>query len=369
MYNKIKSYVSYQLRFDSSSDKNEKIDEITANIFDKYEELLKETNNREQSYIEAIKTMGDFGQENLEKTHDPNIAEMLLLTGTILSVFGLLLTFISTLAGGLVIALSIVSYAVGAMYLYQKSQYIKQEEFDLDKHKHYLTKIFSYLKTNFIFWAIGLSLLITKIVHSLLGTLIVLSSSQSVMDMGDLRNLIILSLFIFVILFVVFLLIFKSYYNKLLTKYYFLTGEKSLEGVHNKAQQFMNEDNMSLSSSEIRKLLNSKYFYVILSILPMVLYFVMFVDGVNSIINSDFSWENDPVLLITQLILGLTLSLTLLVLCIRQMKLKLKRPIIILIANIISIIIMLFLFGFATIGFIYLLILIILLVLDFVIES
>lgn len=146
MYNKIKSYVSYQLRFDSSTDKDEKIEEITANIFDKYEELLKESNNPEQAYIEAIKTMGDFGQENQEKTHDPNIAEMLILTRTILSVFGLLLTFISTIAGGIVIALSIISYAVGAMYLYQKSQYIKKEEFDLDKHKHYLTKIFFIFK-------------------------------------------------------------------------------------------------------------------------------------------------------------------------------------------------------------------------------
>lgn len=369
MYNKIKSYVSYQLRFDSSSDKDEKIDEITANIFDKYEELIKEISNPEQAYIEAIKTMGDFGQEKHEKTHDPNIAEMLLLTGTILSVFGLLLTFISTIAGGLVIALSIVSYAVGAMYLYQKSQYIKQEEFDLDKHKHYLTKIFSYLKTNFIFWAMGLSLLITKIVHSLLGTIIVLGSSQSVMDMDDLRNLIILSFFIFITLFIVFLLIFKSYYNKLLTKYYFLTGEKSLEGVHNKAQQFMNEDNMSLSSGELRKLLNSKYFYVILSILPMILFFVMFMDAAISIIDNDYFWENDPFLLITQLILGLTFFLSLLVLSIRQLKSKLKHPYIILIANIFSIVIIFFLFDFTIIGLIYLLILIIFLVLDLVVES
>lgn len=189
------------------------------------------------------------------------------------------------------------------------------------------------------------------------------------MSIDDLKDLIILAVFIFIILFITFLLIFKAYYKKLLSKYFYLTGEKSLEGVHNKAQKFMNDDNISFSSGKFRKFLNNKFLYVILSVVPMVIYFIAFIDGVISIINHSYNWENDPLLVIIQLVLGFSFFSMLLVLCIRQVKLKLKHQYIILIANIISIVILIFLINFTFITSIYLLILIIFLVLDLVVES
>ncbi len=248
MHDKIRRYVYYFLRFDSSEGNQEKKEEIISNLIDRYDAIYEETHDESYAYIETIKTIGDFVDTKKEKkleTYKPNFAEMFLIASTVLSVFGLIIVLLNAVYGSLVIATSIVFFAVGAVYLYQQSQYVKEHDYDIDKHNYYLTKTFSYVKTNGIFWSIATAYLITMIVYSLMITFagpITISGDNAI---DSIFSIILFFASIFVITFIIILLIFILIYKKSMLKYEKLTGLKSLKSASSIAVDFINDDKNS----------------------------------------------------------------------------------------------------------------------------
>lgn len=246
MKQKIRDYVLYQLRFETEEGNEELKEEIISNITDRFDEFYEKTKDENYSYIRAIKSMGDFTEgkmlEEKPKAYKPSIPEMFLISGVILAVFGLLIVFFSTLVGTIVIMLSIVSFAVGANYIYQESQYIKEVEFDIEKHNDYLTKIFSYIKTCFIFWSIGLSYILAATLNSVI-TYFVLLNAGIEGNISGIQSALIISIISFVFFFIILLIIFSSIYQRLLNKYYVLTGLKDLQSKLILARNFLRDEN------------------------------------------------------------------------------------------------------------------------------
>jgi hypothetical protein len=279
MIKKIREYVNYQLRFDHSEDVEEKKEEIIANITDRYEEILKDTHDRQYAYIEAIKSMGDFTSNSTEiqDSYKPKAAEMFLLSGLILAVFSLLLMMFNPVIGGIVVMLSIVFFSTGAMYLYQESQYVKDKEFDIDKHHAYLKKVFAYMKTCFTFWSISISLLITLLLYGLITSLIVLNASNNFIGYEEFKIIIFISAIIFIFIFIILMLVFRSIYNRLSNKYFKLTGEETIVSIGKKAKAFLDTDNINNTKSPLAKvypiyvLIFSGLIFVVLIVLLFIL--------------------------------------------------------------------------------------------------
>lgn len=244
MLNKIRQYVNYQLRFDHSKDIEEKKEEIIANITDRYEEILKDTHDRQYAYIEAIKSMGNFTSSSTEseETYKPKVAEMFLLSGLILAIFSLLLIMFEPLVGGVIVMMSIIFFSTGAIYLYQESQYTKNKEYDIDKHNVYLKKVFAYIKSCFVFWSISISLLITILLNQLITTLIILNTVNNVFSFDDFLAVLILSAIIFVVIFVILMFIFRAIYLRLTHQYNKMTGEDTIDSIGSKAKNFLFDD-------------------------------------------------------------------------------------------------------------------------------
>ncbi len=147
MHDKIRQYVNYQFRFDERNDIEELKEEIIANLIDRYEEYRQKGLTEEEAYIEAIKSMGDFSQHEYNKISEeysikPQIPDILLMCGAILSIFGMILTLFNGIVGTIITAISILLFSGSAYYLYSYSQYIRKQHMDIEKHNLLLTKIF-----------------------------------------------------------------------------------------------------------------------------------------------------------------------------------------------------------------------------------
>jgi len=283
MHDKIRQYVNYQFRFDERSDIEELKEEIIANLIDRYEEYRQKGLSEEEAYIEAIKSMGDFSQHEYNKISDeysikPQIPDILLMCGAILSIFGMILTLYNGVAGTIITAISILLFSGSAYYLYSYSQYIRKQYMDIDKHNLLLTKIFKYMKTSFIFWAISLSLIMTRLVISIITGLILLDPTIiSVDDIGAFITIIVL---LFIGTLSIFLYVFNKIYQRLMNHYYLLTGNKELRGKIKESYDFV----FGQKDSQIEHIIvkNAKSytiypFIIIIMVLPQLFFSFYFV--------------------------------------------------------------------------------------------
>lgn len=250
MENKIRLYVEYQLRFDKRDDIEELKEEIIVNLIDRYNDHLTKGLSEDEAYVSAIKSMGNFTESNDNKVSEeysikPSIPDVLLMSGAILSIFGLIITILNTVTGTIITSVSILLFSGSAYYLYSYSQYVRREYMDINKHNLLLTKIFKYIKTSFVFWSISLSLTISSIISNILFPVLVpdLTDLQSDYFMDFIMTYIL----VFTIALVINLLVFRSIYIRLVDKYFLLTGEKELKGKIKEGYDFLYGDNISLS--------------------------------------------------------------------------------------------------------------------------
>ncbi len=284
MENKIKQYVNYQFRFDKRDDIEDLKQEIIANLTDRYHEYLDEGKKPDDAYIEAIKSMGDFSDSKFNEIPEvysikPSIPDILLMSGAILSIFGLLITLFTVVTGTIITAISILLFSGAAYYLYSYSQYVRKEYMDIKKHNMLLQKIFKYMKTSFIFWAISLSFTMVNLLMNIIRYFILLDQSSSLIDYDfDLINLeeniinvfdsftsyIIVYIILYITILVIFLLIFISIYYRLMNQYYFLTGNTNLKGKIRESYEF-------LYSQKIIGFNHSKFDYLIYPLFGIII--------------------------------------------------------------------------------------------------
>lgn len=259
MYNKIRDYVFFKLRHDHAEDHLEKKEEIIANISDRYDALYEQTKDQDYAYVEAIKTVGDFSSEiNEEEAYKPQLAEMLLVSATVLSVIALLATLLSGLAGVILVGVSMTLYAVGATYLYQYSQFIQTEQYDISKYHRFIDKTFSYMKTNFTFWAISLSLILARLIYHFMLGITAISTMNNLM-VEDLFSIFFLTAIGFFIVLAIVGFIFYRLYIRLMEKYKDLTGKDDVQSVALKARTFIGKKTKKVE--ENHNIFTSKWFY------------------------------------------------------------------------------------------------------------
>lgn len=277
MHKKIIEYVNFKLRNDESSDIQDKKAEIIANTIDRYDELFEKYHDEEYAYIEAIKSIGEvLGEETEETTYRPEFAEMFLISATVLAIISLITTFLSGIAGIILLGISITLYAVGAVYLYQASKFAKTEEYDISKYQLFLDKCFSYMKTNFTFWALTLSILLTKIIYSIFMYIATISSINSI-SIADFQSIVIFSVISFIIIFLIICLIFVVLYRKLMQKYTALSGNKDIQSVGKKVKLFLNK-----GTKDKPNLFQNKWFYTIINIIVMIFVVIDIIVTTNS---------------------------------------------------------------------------------------
>ncbi len=266
MHKKIRDYVGFKLRSDQSKDREEKKEEIISNIIDRYDELYEDTKDKSYSYVEAIKTFGEFpADSNDVDLYKPQVAEMFLVSATVISVISLIVTLLSGVAGAIVVGISITLYAVGAVYLYQYSQFIQREEYDIQKYTSFIDKVFSYMKTNFVFWAISLSLIFTRMIY---GIVLIFATA---MTMDSLRiegfyGILAFSVIGFLIIFAIIGSLFIGLYRRLMTKYSDLSGNINVKSIGLKAKEFITHNYTQKKNIFLRK-----WFYPVLHLVISVI--------------------------------------------------------------------------------------------------
>ncbi len=254
------------MRSDRSKDHEEKKDEIISNIIDRYVEMYKDTKDKSYSYVEAIKTFGEFPTDsNDEDSYKPQVAEMFLVSATVISVISLIVTLLSGVAGAIVVGISITLYAVGAVYLYQYSKFIRREEYDIQKYTSFIDKVFSYMKTNFVFWAISLSLIFTRMIYGI----IVLFATAMTMDslrIEDFYGILVFSVIGFLIVFAIISSLFIGLYRRLMKKYTDLSGNNDVKSIGLKAKEFITHNYTQKKNIFLRK-----WFYPVLHLIISVI--------------------------------------------------------------------------------------------------
>lgn len=261
MYNKIKEYVFFKLRNDHSTDNLEKKEEIISNISERYDELYQKSNDKEYAYIEAIKTIGEFTEEEIknEVSYKPEFAEMLLIAATVLSIIGFLGTLFNVLVGLIIVGISITCYAVGAAYLYQFSKFSESEEYDVKKYQIFLDKIFAYMKTNFIFWSLSLSFIISDLIYKAV-LMISVTSLFKTFYIDKVFFIYLYSIVISLIALVIIVTCFYNLYKNLMKKYSILSGNDDVKSVGMIANEFIGKSVDNDHNSTIKKI-----FYIILN--------------------------------------------------------------------------------------------------------
>jgi hypothetical protein len=268
MKDKIRKYVEYQFRFQNDQETKELIEEIVANLCDRYDALYQSYLDEDKAYLEAIKQMGEF-KMNHEKGEaiKPSIMDMFLVVSIILAIFGLIIIFFHLLTGIIITALSIILYAIASNHLYQLANYAKIKEMDIEKHHMLLSKIYKFMKTNFIFWAISLTLIIATIPSKIIMGLSVYYTFGS-LDPSDFESIVqtavISSFVVFILSAVVISLILSNVYRKLQEKYIYLVGEAHQESYLKDATHLIDMKKRSLKEILFHPV---SVFLVILSVL------------------------------------------------------------------------------------------------------
>lgn len=167
MKDKLRRYVEYHFRFNEDRDKEAVVEEAYKNLLERYETLKDKYGDEERAYHETIEGIGEFtGQEKDEKKYAslPGIYDVGLVLSLVLSIFGIIAFFISSVLAFILAVLSIMFFSGSAYYMYHRAQYEKNEKGDIDEFNHYLDRSFSYLKTAFTFWAIIFTILFGQLI-------------------------------------------------------------------------------------------------------------------------------------------------------------------------------------------------------------
>ncbi|MGS0972072.1 MAG: hypothetical protein ACVCEJ_02355 [Candidatus Izemoplasmataceae bacterium] len=256
MEEKLQSYVEYYFRFDRSEDVKEKKAEVLANLIDRYEELLNDY-DEDKAYVEAIKSMGDFYQD--EVIEHPLLADTGLLVALVTAIFALVGVLFSNVLGIVLVMLSISLFAASSYYLVRHAKVVLNDEKDLDKMKFHLQKIFSYMKASFTFWSITLSFLGAKLIYSLVISMAFLGGMNNGFSMDDVVVLLAISFIVFVILLVIFLVLSRVLYSRLMHQYYLMTGDDDVDSMVSSGLSFIKDKSPS-EHHEVRG-----FFYTLLS--------------------------------------------------------------------------------------------------------
>lgn len=258
MNKKIKTYVDHYFRFDKREDLEQLKEEIIGNLSERYEALIEEGMDEQKAYIEVVKTMGDFQTPSYNEVPEtykklPSLPDYLLPISVILAVFATILLLMSAVVGGVMTSLSIICYATGGYYLYAKAMHVKSEEMDIELHKSYLQRIFKYMKTSFVFWSLNISYLIAVIIQAISQWILVIMNADTNPDFeyiqGVFQMFVVLSVVSFIIAFVVLLIVFRNLYQRLMRKYYVLTGESYIQSKLQDSIDFMVSDHNPLSKN------------------------------------------------------------------------------------------------------------------------
>jgi hypothetical protein len=234
MREKIRVYVEHQFRFKKDEATKELIEEIVANLEDTFDAIKIKNENDELAYIETIKKMGDFHQsdEKPKEVIKPSLIDTFLVISVILSIFGLLLVFFNVLIAFFITTTSIILYAASSNHLYQLAEFAKNKEMDIEKHNIHLKKIFRFMKTNFIYWAISLVLIISIIPTNLITGLSIYFTfgNLSSLDVDYMvKTALIVTIITFVISGTLITVFFIHLYKLLNDKYHELTGETTIK--------------------------------------------------------------------------------------------------------------------------------------------
>lgn len=228
MEEKIRQYVNYRFRFDRRPDVDELKEEIIANLIDRYHEKLNEGKMEEEAYREAIQSMGNFSDQDhvpYEYSFKPSLFDLFQVIAVITSVFSVIATLLSITFGTTLVLISMLFFGMAAYYFYSYSQYVRKEELDIPKHHLLLRKIFRDIKTNFVFWAISLSIIFTHIIMKWI-QILTLKQIETIDDLnGWFRQIFV----IFIFLLLIFAILFRIIYKKLMWRYTQLTGEKLMD--------------------------------------------------------------------------------------------------------------------------------------------
>ncbi len=277
MEEKISQYVNYQFRFDKREDIEDLKAEIIANLLDRYHENLNTGKTSDEAYVAAIKSMGNFSENKVNMVSEeysikPSIPDILLLSGAILSIFGLLITMFNAVVGTIITAISIILFSGAAYYLYSYSQYVRKEQMDIEKHNKLLKKIYKYMKTSFAFWAISLSLTMAILVMHLITSLVLIDPKS--VSFSSLTQYLSIYFFLFIFSLIIFLIIFAIIYSHFKRHLYVLIGSNSLTDKIRERYEFLYGDN-SISNKHL--ILSRKFFPIfgIATILPQLFFSVI----------------------------------------------------------------------------------------------
>lgn len=277
MEDKIRKYVDYQFRFDKRENLDDLKEEIVANLLDRYHEYLRNGKDPQEAYIEAIKSMGDFTEDHSneipsEYSFKPTIPDILLMCSTIMSIFGLIIFFLSNIIGTIITAISIITYSCSAYYLYSYSQYVRKEEMDIEKHNLLLSKIFKYLKTNFIFWVINLSFIFTSLIMGLISSIVLIDPEAALFT--DVGTFILVYMILYCIFLTILIIIFYKIYQRLMNYYYLLTGTNYIKSKIHESWEFLFGKDMK---NKLRRFIITNDFIAIILILMMFINFFILV--------------------------------------------------------------------------------------------
>jgi hypothetical protein len=162
--------------------------------------------------------------------------------------------------GVVIVGISITLYAVGAVYLYQLSKFTESKEYDIKKYQNFLDKTFSYMKTNFTFWAISLSLIIAQLIYGILLMIVTLQAIDN-MNVQDMFGIYYVSILGFFIVSAIIGSLFISLYRKLMKKYSELSGNDDIQSVSMKAKTFLGK-----TGQNKRNIFLSRWFYPVLNV-------------------------------------------------------------------------------------------------------
>ena len=284
MKDKIREYVEYQFRFDHTINVEETKAEIIANLCDRYDELFAKYQDEEKAYIETIKQMGDFNahQEDIPEEYSikPSWPDIAMIVATVFAVMGFAVTVFSLTYGAIMVAISISLYAASCYYLYHYSQYVKKTEMDISKHNLLLEKIFQYMKTNFVFWGISISLIASNLIQGIVSlfagygflTITSLFGTNPSDIFAGAYSLLYIGIITLVISLVACYIILTRLYKKLMRKYYYLTGNQSFKSHIQIAEEFLNgEEKEKVNFLPVLKVLTSRVAILLINMFTFLL--------------------------------------------------------------------------------------------------
>ncbi len=223
MEQKIKEYVQYHFRLDTREDLDLIKDEITSNLIDRYNDLVQSGLSEEDAYIETVKYLGETHSKEEEETIKPTWSTISLVTASSLAFCSILVSFFSSFIGLLVALSSITIFITASYHLYTTSQYQKQEEFDLDPQRSNLRMIMKFFNLNYLPWSISLAISFTG---TLLSFLVLLNGEIFITNYyGNSTGFIVFLLFVWGIIFILLIYLFKILEKRIYKFYKEVTGE------------------------------------------------------------------------------------------------------------------------------------------------